>query len=97
MQFQNFDRHHDIVRLADCILAVADAGLCLSDTTFAGRNENSGNVYVHDEDWHAAIYAPILGNVAWAKDCPDCGFEHVVETYKNAEAIVKCAECGYEL
>lgn len=87
----------DLERLADCITAIRKAHLSTSIYTQAGLNENSGNVWVWDEDWVGCVACSIGFDVFWVYSCPECGHEHEVEDYSDLEAYVNQYEsqCEY--
>ena len=89
----------DLERLADCLVAIRKAGLSTSPYTQAGLNENSGNVWVWDEDWAGCIACSIGFDVFWVYSCPECGEEHEFETYLELENYVEqyetqCESCS---
>lgn len=93
----------DLERLADCLVAIRKAGLSTSPYTQAGLNENSGNVWVWDEDWAGCIACSIGFDVFWVYSCPECGHEYEFEDYsdmnnyaqtcQSATMDGKCDEC----
>ena len=46
----------DLERLTDCIAAVRKNGLSIDQHTHAGVNENSGNVWIWNENWVGCVY-----------------------------------------
>lgn len=53
----------DAIRLAKVIEAAAKEGMIISEAAMGGINENSGAVWVHDEDWPGCIACTL---------CDDC-------------------------
>jgi len=86
----------DLERLADCITAIRKAGLSTSPYTQAGLNENSGNVWVWDEDWAGCVACSIGFDVFWVYSCPECGEEWEFEEYEMMEKYASQFEsqCG---
>ncbi len=72
----------DLERLADCLVAIRKAGLSTTPYTQAGLNENSGNVWVWDEDWSGCVACSIGFDVVWIYSCPECGEEWEFEEYE---------------
>ena len=75
----------DLDRLAECLKAIRLAGLSTSKYTQAGVNQNSGNVWVWDEDWAGCVYCSIGFDVQWSYSCPECGEEHDFDNYSEME------------
>jgi hypothetical protein len=75
----------DLDRLAECLKAIRLAGLSTSKHTQAGVNQNSGNVWVWDEDWAGCVYCSIGFDVAWNWSCSNCGEEFDFDTYWEME------------
>lgn len=78
----------DLDRLTECLKAIKDAGLHTSKHTRAGINQNSGNVWVWDEDWQGCVYCSICFDVAWSWSCPNCGEEFDFDEYADLENFV---------
>lgn len=78
----------DAIRLADCIKFASKEGLEITKYTQCGINENSGNVWLWDEDWLGCIYQD-MGfsgpNVSWS--CPNCGNEFYLEKMADCEPL----------
>ena len=71
----------DAKRLADCINFAAKNNLTITKHTQVGVNENSGNVWLWDEDWTGCIYQNIQNQgpfISWT--CPNCGEEFDCKT-----------------
>lgn len=88
----------DLERLADCITAIRKAHLSTSIYTQAGLNENSGNVWVWDEDWVGCVACSIGFDVFWVYSCPECGEEWEFEEYAMMEKYAyqfesQCGQC----
>jgi len=88
----------DLERLADCITAIRKAHLSTSIYTQAGLNENSGNVWVWDEDWAGCVACSIGFDVFWVYSCPECGEEWEFEEYEMMEKYAsqfesQCGQC----
>ena len=75
----------DMERLADCLVAIRQAGLRTTKYTQAGLNPNSGNVWVWDEDWAGCVYCSIGFDVQWCYSCPECGEEHDFDTFREMQ------------
>jgi hypothetical protein len=75
----------DLERLADCLNAIKKAGLSTTPYTHAGVNQNSGNVWVWDEDWAGCVACSIGFDVFWVYSCPECGHEYEYENYSDLE------------
>jgi hypothetical protein len=95
--FENF-QGADIDRLTDCLQAIRKAGLTMGRYTQAGVNQNSGNVWVWDEDWAGAVACSIGFDVFWVYSCPECGEEHEFQSYPelweySAQYAGKCGNC----
>ncbi len=66
----------DALRLCDCIEFASKQGLSIGEDTQVGINENSGNVWLWDEDWAGCIYQDIgFSGACFSWSCPDCGEE----------------------
>jgi hypothetical protein len=78
----------DLERLADCFVAIRKAGLSTSPYTQAGLNENSGNVWVWDEDWVGCVYCSFGFDIKWSWTCGDCGEEYDFDTYQEMDNFV---------
>lgn len=79
----------DLDRLAECIKAVRAAGLTIDKYTHAGVNENSGNVWVWNEDWTGCVYCSIGFDVQWSYSCSNCGSETDFDTYAEMTAYAE--------
>lgn len=87
----------DLERLADCLIAIRKAGLSTTPYTQAGLNENSGNVWVWDEDWAGCVACSIGFDVFWVYSCFECSEEHEFQTYLELENYVEQYETQCEL
>lgn len=72
---------NDLLRLTSCIIAIRDAGLSTTKHTHFGINENSGNVWVWDEDWIGCVFCVLNGGVFWCLNCSNCGNEEIFDNY----------------
>jgi hypothetical protein len=79
----------DLERLADCFVAIRKAGLSTSPYTQAGLNENSGNVWVWDEDWAGCVACSIGFDVFWVHSCRECGEEYEFKTYQELDNFLQ--------
>lgn len=96
--FENF-QGADLERLADCLVAIRQAGLKVDKYTQAGLNESSGNVWVWSEDWAGCVACSIGFDVFWVYSCPECGEEHEFESYDDlahyaAKWVGDCDACS---
>lgn len=82
----------DLDRLVKCIQAVRDAGLTIDKYTYAGVNQNSGNVWVASEDWQGCVYCSIGFDVAWNWSCPNCGEEWDFQTYQEMDDFARAQD-----
>jgi len=94
----------DAERLADCIKFASKQGLSIGEDTQCGVNQNSGNVWLWDEDWAGCVYCSIGFDVSVLWSCPNCGNEVDCETMDEAQALAEsfskddhCDECKGEL
>lgn len=71
----------DLERLMECLAAIKQAGKRVDKHTQAGVNQNSGDVWVWNEDWPGCLYCSIGFDVSWCYSCSDCGEEHDFETF----------------
>ncbi len=78
----------DLDRLTDCIKAIKQAGLSIDESTQAGVNQLSGNVWVWNENWVGCVYCPINFDVHWSWTCGDCGEEYDFDTYQEMDDFV---------
>ena len=95
--FEQFEGK-DLDRLAVCLKAIRQAGLKITKHTQAGVNQNSGNVWVWDEDWVGCVACSINFNVHWWHSCPECGHEENFDTYEDLTEYVEaynfnCMHC----
>jgi hypothetical protein len=91
----------DLDRLAECLKAIRVAGLNTTKYTQAGVNQNSGNVWVWDEDWPGCVYCSIEFDVQWSYSCPYCGEEHDFYSYDDlahyaSKWMGECDACATE-
>ena len=91
----------DLDRLADCLTAIRKAGLSTSPYTQAGVNQDSGNVWVWDENWAGCVACSINFDVFWVYSCRECGEEFEFWTYTDLEEFSKsnledCTSCRTE-
>lgn len=96
--FQKFEGA-DLDRLADCLKAIRIAGLHMTIDTQAGVNQNSGNVWVWDENWMGCVACSIGFDVSWYHSCSQCGEEHEFDTYDELTDYVEkyngdCHSCS---
>jgi len=104
MEMTNTIQGADAERLADCIKFAAAQGLEITKHTQAGLNQNSGNVWLWDEDWPGCIYQDIGFSgacVSW--HCGECGNEIDCKSMKEADKLNEqfnenehCSECEGE-
>jgi len=78
----------DLERLTDCIAAVRKNGLSIDQYTHAGINENSGNVWIWNENWVGCVYCSIGFDIQWSWSCGDCGEEYDFDTYQEMDDFV---------
>ena len=88
----------DLDCLADCLKAIRQAGLSITKYTQAGVNQNSGNVWVWDEDWAGCVACSIGFDVRWYHSCPECGAEYEFDTYTELQDYIeehdgRCEAC----
>ena len=79
----------DLDRLSECLQAIRKAGLFTTKYTQAGVNQNSGNVWVWDEDWAGCIACSIGFDVSWYHSCPECGAEYEFDTYRELQNYIE--------
>ena len=78
----------DAERLADCIKFAAKHNLAITEHTQCGLNENSGNVWLWDEDWSACIYQDIgFSGACFSYSCPNCGDEQDCDDLSEVESL----------
>lgn len=86
MNITNKIQGADAERLADCIKFAAKHNLSITEHTQCGVNENSGNVWLWDEEWPACIYQDIsFSGVCFSYSCFNCGDEQDCETISEVE------------
>jgi hypothetical protein len=78
----------DLERLTDCIAAVRKNGLSIDQYTHAGINDNSGNVWIWNENWVGCVYCSIGFDIQWSWSCGDCGEEYDFDTYQEMDDFV---------
>ncbi len=59
--------------------------LKITKYTQGGLNQNSGNVWLWDEEWPACVYTSIGFDTCLSWSCPQCGDEVDCETVSEAE------------
>jgi predicted RNA-binding Zn-ribbon protein involved in translation (DUF1610 family) len=102
MKLTNTFTGADASRLSDCIQYAAANDLKITEHTQAGINQNSGNVFLWDEDWPACIYVGLgdsKATMSWS--CPNCGeevdcdkgdAEDLNEYYNSHDACTHCLD-----
>lgn len=88
-------------RLVQCLLAVRDAGLELSENSHADVNPNSGDIWIWDEVWAGTVSCSLGFDIQWGHSCSECGKKYAFEDYDDLENYVAdyagyCEACTEE-